>query len=76
MSQTQPRQNFNSEAEAGINKQINVELHASYIYQSMVNTKIRTEQNRIFIGLNLKSILSYTKDCYQNNTLNTKQRNC
>lgn len=43
MSQTQPRQNFNSEAEAGINKQINVELHASYIYQSMVNTKIRTE---------------------------------
>jgi hypothetical protein len=56
MSQTQPRQNFNSEAEAGINKQINVELHASYIYQSMVNTKIRTEQNRIFIGLNLKSI--------------------
>ncbi|CAC5368743.1 FTH1 [Mytilus coruscus] len=35
MSQTQPRQNFHAETEAGINKQINVELHASYIYQSM-----------------------------------------
>nr|AEN71564.1 ferritin 3 [Argopecten irradians]AEN83774.1 ferritin [Argopecten irradians] len=35
MAQTQPRQNFHSECEASINKQINLELYASYIYQSM-----------------------------------------
>lgn len=31
----QIRQNFHSETEAGINKQINMELYASYVYQSM-----------------------------------------
>lgn len=36
---SQVRQNFNEEAEAGINKQINIELRASYIYQSMVRIK-------------------------------------
>jgi len=35
MALTQPRQNFHSETEAGINKQINLELYASYCYQSM-----------------------------------------
>nr|6KZY_A Chain A, Ferritin [Tegillarca granosa]6KZY_B Chain B, Ferritin [Tegillarca granosa]6KZY_C Chain C, Ferritin [Tegillarca granosa]6KZY_D Chain D, Ferritin [Tegillarca granosa]6L55_A Chain A, Ferritin [Tegillarca granosa]6L55_B Chain B, Ferritin [Tegillarca granosa]6L55_C Chain C, Ferritin [Tegillarca granosa]6L55_D Chain D, Ferritin [Tegillarca granosa]6L55_E Chain E, Ferritin [Tegillarca granosa]6L55_F Chain F, Ferritin [Tegillarca granosa]6L55_G Chain G, Ferritin [Tegillarca granosa]6 len=35
MAQTQPRQNFHVESEAGINKQINMELYASYVYQSM-----------------------------------------
>jgi len=35
MAATQPRQNFNAESEAGINKQINLELYASYVYQSM-----------------------------------------
>ncbi|KAK3101695.1 hypothetical protein FSP39_005569 [Pinctada imbricata] len=35
MSQTQPRQNFHAESEAGINRQINLELYASYTYQSM-----------------------------------------
>lgn len=29
------RQNFHAECEAGINKQINLELYASYVYQSM-----------------------------------------
>ena len=29
------RQNFHEETEAGLNKQINLELHASYIYQSI-----------------------------------------
>jgi len=29
------RQNYHSESEAGINKQINMELYASYVYQSM-----------------------------------------
>jgi len=35
MAQTQPRQNYHSDVEAGINKQINLELYASYVYQSM-----------------------------------------
>jgi len=29
------RQNFHEESEAGINRQINMELHASYVYQAM-----------------------------------------
>jgi len=33
--QTQPRQNYHEEAEAGVNRQINLELYASYVYQSM-----------------------------------------
>lgn len=32
---SQVRQNFHAECEAGINKQINLELYASYVYQSM-----------------------------------------
>lgn len=32
---SQIRQNYHSESEAGINKQINLELYASYVYQSM-----------------------------------------
>jgi ferritin heavy chain len=31
----QVRQNFHAESEAAINKQINIELQASYVYQSM-----------------------------------------
>jgi hypothetical protein len=45
MSQSQPRQHFHIESEAGINRQINMELYASYVYQSMVST-------RILVGLN------------------------
>ena len=37
MAQTLPRQNYHSECEAGVNKQINMELYASYVYQSMVS---------------------------------------
>lgn len=33
--QTQPRQNYHEESEAGVNRQINLELYASYVYQSM-----------------------------------------
>ena len=40
MAQTQPRQNYHAESEAGINKQINLELYASYCYQSMVSRPI------------------------------------
>lgn len=35
MAESQIRQNFHVENEAGLNKQINLELHASYTYQSM-----------------------------------------
>jgi ferritin heavy chain len=31
----QVKQNYHAESEAGVNKQINLELHASYVYQSM-----------------------------------------
>ena len=32
------RQNYNEESEAAINKQINMQLYASYLYQSMVRS--------------------------------------
>jgi ferritin heavy chain len=35
MSVSQARQNFTSECEVAINEQINMELYASYVYQSM-----------------------------------------
>jgi len=35
MSLSQCRQNYHIDCEAGINRQINMELHASYCYQSM-----------------------------------------
>lgn len=35
MAQTLPRQNYHTDCEAGVNKQINLELYASYVYQSM-----------------------------------------
>ncbi|XP_021355353.1 soma ferritin-like [Mizuhopecten yessoensis] len=35
MTESQPRQNFHVETEAGINRQINLELYANYCYQSM-----------------------------------------
>ena len=39
MAQTLPRQNYHAECEAGVNKQINLELYASYVYQSMVSIR-------------------------------------
>ncbi|XP_033730334.1 soma ferritin-like [Pecten maximus] len=35
MAESQPRQNFHAETEAGINRQVNLELYACYSYQSM-----------------------------------------
>jgi len=35
MSVSQCRQNYHAESEAGVNRQINMELYASYCYQSM-----------------------------------------
>ena len=38
MSKLSPiRQNYHQESEAGVNKQINLELYASYVYQQMVS---------------------------------------
>jgi ferritin heavy chain len=37
MALSQVRQNYHAEAEAGVNRQINMELYASYCYQSMVS---------------------------------------
>ena len=39
MKNVSVRQNFHQEVEAGINKQVNMELNASYVYQSMVNIR-------------------------------------
>ena len=38
MSLSKVRQNFHSNSEAFINKQINMELYASYVYMSMVRS--------------------------------------
>nr|UYM80462.1 ferritin-like protein 1 [Novocrania anomala] len=35
MAESQPRQNYHADCEAGVNAQINLELFASYTYQSM-----------------------------------------
>lgn len=35
MAESQPRQNYHADCEAAINKQINLELYASYVYLSM-----------------------------------------
>merc|ERR1712226_439518 len=35
MATTQPRQNYHAENEAGVNKQINLEMYACYVYQPM-----------------------------------------
>ena len=40
MAQTQPRQNYHAECEAGVNKQIYLELYASYVYLSMVSSGV------------------------------------
>ena len=34
---SQARQNYHQEVEAGVNKQINLELYASYVYLSMAH---------------------------------------
>ena len=36
MAESQVRQNYHPECEAGVNKQVNLELYAFYTYLSMV----------------------------------------
>ena len=53
---TRCRTNFHSESEAMINKQINMELYASYVYLSMVSKNTFLLLNYIvikFCGSNL-----------------------
>ena len=52
--QTQPRQNYHEESEAAVNRQINLELYASYVYQSMVS-KIWMLKTARFIPLMLSA---------------------
>lgn len=44
------RQNFSADVEAALNKQINIELYASYVYLGIVSFLI--DFKRYFIGLN------------------------
>lgn len=41
---SQVRQNFHQDCEAAINRQINLELYASYVYLSMVRVYWRLER--------------------------------
>lgn len=44
---SQVRQNFHQDCEAAINRQINLELYASYVYLSMVRVSKSNMQNKI-----------------------------
>lgn len=43
---SQVRQNFHQDCEAAINRQINLELYASYVYLSMVRFSESNMQNK------------------------------
>ena len=48
------RQNYHEESEAGVNKQINLELYAAYVYQQMVSEILifsYTETTNVFFSL-------------------------
>ena len=45
MATSQVRQNYHDESEAGVNKQINLELYAFYTYLSMVSTRYFNNKN-------------------------------
>jgi len=59
---SQCRQNYQEECEAGINKQINLELYASYVYMSMVGFDIALGRNTVSFGeLELNAFYSFLK---------------
>ena len=47
---SRPRQNFHQDSEAGLNRQINMELYASYVYQSMAST-LELNNNYVLIHI-------------------------
>ncbi len=47
MSVSKVRQNFHANSEALINKQVNMEMYASYVYMAMVSFQVEfTDANR------------------------------
>ena len=66
MAQTQPRQNYHAECEAGVNKQINMELYASYVYQSMVSCNCMCNlRSPIYANVLLWSGMTYARYLYK-----------
>ena len=70
MALSKIRTNFHSSSEALINKQINMELHASYVYMSMVshilasyninvNEKENTYWGIVMSGIDINSRLQF-----------------
>lgn len=45
---SQVRQNFHQDCEAAINRQINLELYASYVYLSMVRLEGEWRERRVW----------------------------
>ena len=43
----QVRQNFHQDCEAAVNRQINLELYASYVYLSMVRETAKPSERRV-----------------------------
>ena len=49
---SKPRQNYHSESESELNKQINLHLYSSYRYQAMVS---QIEMYEVFTGITDRS---------------------
>lgn len=48
---SQVRQNYHQDCEAAVNRQINLELYASYVYLSMVRARARRAEGRVLRGI-------------------------
>jgi len=48
MANSLPRQNFHSDSEAAINRQINLDLYSSYVYLSMVCIRQNKSYSQVF----------------------------
>ena len=57
------RQNYHEESEAAINKQINMELYASYVYQSMVKSLFKNKKTRLIHILFLVRLVRSLRCC-------------
>jgi ferritin heavy chain len=65
----QVRQNFHEDCEAAINKQINMELYASYVYLSMVNMRricnLFSKNYAIFMLIRLTILIAMMLHCQE-----------
>lgn len=59
---SQVRQNFHQDCEAAINRQINLELYASYVYMSMVRMGTSISQSTLSI-VNLPVVFTIDQSC-------------